>query len=127
MGFTQKLASGAVEAFYYVKNLQETLRSYWTTKLDTVAVYSYNAWGEILSVTDSSGNEITDESHIANINPIRYRGYYYDTETGFYYGSRYYNPVFCRWINADDTGYCRKIRITFLQYNLYAYWLQQSC
>ena len=72
-------------------------------KLNTVAVYSYNAWGEILSVTDSLGNEITDESHIANINPIRYRGYYYDTETGFYYcGSRYYNPVFCRWINADN-------------------------
>ena len=88
-------------------------------KFDTVAVYSYNAWGEILSVTDSSGNEITDESHIANINPIRYRGYYYDTETGFYYcGSRYYNPVFCRWINAD--GYASTGQ-GLLGCNMYAY------
>ena len=88
-------------------------------KFDTVAVYSHNAWGEILSVTDSSGNEITDESHIANINPIRYRGYYYDTETGFYYcGSRYYNPVFCRWINAD--GYASTGQ-GLLGCNMYAY------
>ena len=88
-------------------------------KLNTVAVYSYNAWGEILSVTDSLGNEITDESHIANINPIIYRGYYYDTETGFYYcGSRYYNPVFCRWINAD--GYASTGQ-GLLGCNMYAY------
>ena len=122
VGFTQKLASGAVEAFYYVKNLQGDITELLDYKLDTVAVYSYNAWGEILSVTDSSGNEITDESHIANINPIRYRGYYYDTETGFYYcGSRYYNPVFCRWINADDTGVLQEDQDNILQYNLYAY------
>ena len=119
VGFTQKLASGAVEAFYYVKNLQGDITELLDYKLDTVAVYSYNAWGEILSVTDSSGNEITDESHIANINPIRYRGYYYDTETGFYYcGSRYYNPVFCRWINAD--GYASTGQ-GLLGCNMYAY------
>ena len=41
-------------------------------------------------------------NHIANVNPIRYRGYYYDTESGLYYvGSRYYDPQVCRWINAD--------------------------
>ena len=56
-----------------------------------MASYSYNAYGEILS---SSGT-------MADINPIRYRGYYYDSETGFYYlGARYYDPEICRFINA---------------------------
>ena len=119
VGFTQKLSSGAVEAFYYVKNLQGDVTELLNYKLDTVAVYSYNAWGEIISVNDSSGNAITDMNHIANINPFRYRSYYYDTETGFYYcGSRYYNPVFCRWINAD--GYASTGQ-GLLGHNMYAY------
>ncbi len=59
-----------------------------------IANYSYDEWG---NVTDISGN--TD---IANINPIRYRGYYFDSETGYYYlQSRYYDPDICRFINAD--------------------------
>ncbi|MDR1630579.1 MAG: hypothetical protein LBS36_10275 [Oscillospiraceae bacterium] len=51
---------------------------------------------------DANGNKITDPSHIGNVNPIRYRGYYYDTETGYYYlQSRYYNPEWGRFLNAD--------------------------
>ena len=66
------------------------------------AKYEYDAWGNILSVTDSQGNAITDQNHIANLNPFRYRGYYYDSETGLYYlMSRYYDPVTHRFINAD--------------------------
>ena len=69
-----------------------------------VANYRYNAWGKLLSVTNASGADIISPTHIANINPIRYRGYYYDTETGFYYlQSRYYDPETCRFINADTT------------------------
>ena len=35
-------------------------------------------------------------------NPFRYRGYYYDTITGFYYlNGRYYNPQWGRFLNAD--------------------------
>ena len=57
------------------------------------AQYTYNAWGEILT---SSGT-------MSEINPLRYRGYYYDTETGFYYlQSRYYDPAMHRFINADS-------------------------
>ena len=57
-----------------------------------VAKYEYSAYGQILSITNASGTDISgNASHIANINPFRYRGYYYDTETGFYYlQSRYY-------------------------------------
>ena len=57
-----------------------------------VANYSYNAWGKLLS---SSGT-------MASVNPIRYRGYYFDAETGFYcLVSRYYDPQICRFVNAD--------------------------
>ena len=56
----------------------------------------------MLSITDQNGNAITSETHIGNLNPFRYRGYYYDTESGFYYlMSRYYDPVTHRFINAD--------------------------
>ena len=57
-----------------------------------VAHYTYDAWGYILNC---GGN-------LAEVNPIRYRGYYYDNETGFYYlQSRYYDPANRRFINAD--------------------------
>ena len=53
------------------------------------------------------GEVTTDVSrHIGNINPFRYRGYYFDRETGLYYlNSRYYDPAICRFINADDVAY----------------------
>ena len=69
---------------------------------DYVAKYTYDAWGNILSVTDNSGAAITSATHIGNMNPIRYRGYYYDSETKFYYlQSRYYDPETGRFLNAD--------------------------
>ena len=67
------------------------VREIFDTKGSLVARYIYDTWGNTLSVTDASGKAITDPLHIANINPIRYRGYYYDAETGLYYlQSRYY-------------------------------------
>ena len=43
---------------------------------------------------------------IAKVNPIRYRGYYYDVDTGLYYlNARYYNPEWRRFISPDDTSY----------------------
>lgn len=67
------------------------VREIFDTKGSLVARYIYDTWGSTLSVTDASGKAITDPLHIANINPIRYRGYYYDAETGLYYlQSRYY-------------------------------------
>ena len=59
--------------------------------------YEYDAWGNTVSVTDTS------EDNWSTLNPFRYRGYYFDTETGLYYVlSRYYNPEIGRWINADN-------------------------
>ncbi len=55
--------------------------------------YTYDTWGNVISVTDINGKEITNANHIGLLNPIRYRGYYYDSEIGMYYlQSRYYNP-----------------------------------
>ncbi len=63
------------------------------TQGNELAQYSYDEWGNTLSTSDND---------IANINPLRYRGYYYDSETGYYYlQSRYYDPDICRFINAD--------------------------
>ena len=69
---------------------------------DIVAQYTYDAWGKVISVTDASGAAQTSSGFIGNINPIRYRGYYYDSETGLYYlQSRYYDPETGRFVNAD--------------------------
>ena len=67
------------------------------------ASYDYDAWGNC-TVYDSSAKVLTDPTSIANLNPLRYRGYYYDAETGFYYlQSRYYDPAICRFINATPS------------------------
>ncbi len=65
--------------------------------------YTYDSWGKIVSIKDANGNEITDPNHIGKINPYRYRSYRYDEETGLYYlNSRYYNPEWGRFLNADE-------------------------
>ena len=85
-------------------NIQGDVIGIWDNNGNIVARYNYNAWGKPISVTDGNGNDVSSNpSHIANINPIRYRGYYYDQETGFYYlQSRYYDPEIGRFINADN-------------------------
>ena len=89
--------------YYYVLNLQGDVVAIMNTNQSIVAKYSYTAWGDVLAVTYNNGSAITGKTHIGNLNPIRYRGYYYDTETGFYYlQSRYYDPMMRRFINADS-------------------------
>ena len=62
-----------------------------------VVAYTYGPWGEARGVSG------TLASTLGAMNPLRYRGYVYDTETGFYYvSSRYYDPEIGRWINADN-------------------------
>ena len=85
------------QTYYYVLNLQgdvvKLIHYIPGFEYESVATYEYDAWGNIVS---SSGR-------LAEINPLRYRGYYYDNETGFYYlQSRYYDPVNRRFINADS-------------------------
>lgn len=60
----------------------------------------------MLSIKDANGNDITYYDSFAIINPIRYRGYFYDTESGLYYlQSRYYDPTTGRFVNGDSFEY----------------------
>ena len=84
--------SAQPKTYYYVLNLQGDVVKLVTESGAVAASYEYDAWGNILA---SSGS-------MAEKNPLRYRGYYYDVETGFYYlQSRYYDPATRRFINAD--------------------------
>ena len=73
-----------------------------------------------MTITDGNNNDVTNNlSHIANINPFRYRSYYYDNETGLYYlNKRYYNPELERFVSPDVVLGSNK---DVLSYNLYLY------
>ena len=103
-----------------MKNLQGDVVAIADANGNIVVNYAYDAWGNILSITDGSGNDISNNTwHIGNLNPIRYRSYYYDTETGFYYlQTRYYDPAIRRFINAD--GYVNA-NGDIIGFNMYAY------
>ncbi|MEE1321524.1 MAG: DNRLRE domain-containing protein, partial [Acutalibacteraceae bacterium] len=82
--------------------------------------YAYDSWGRCISVTDSDGNASSVNS-VAVQNSIRYRGYVYDHETGFYYlQSRYYDPEVGRFLNPDDVDYIGYSGEQ-LSYNAFAY------
>ena len=102
------------EPFYFQKNLQGdiiAISDYWG---NIVARYTYDAWGKVTSIT---GGRID----IANANPFRYRGYFYDVETDLYYlQSRYYDANTGRFINADDSGVLL-LSVSANEYNLFAY------
>ena len=79
--------------YYYITNLQGDVMYLVNSAGTTVATYEYDPYGNIVSATGT----------MAEINPLRYRGYYYDIDTGFYYlQSRYYDPTIGRFINADS-------------------------
>ena len=100
--------------YYYVLNLQGDVVKLVEADGTLAAEYSYDAWGKVLSATGS----------MARINPLRYRGYYYDGETGFYYlQARYYDPTTRRWIspepNVYENGFDENAGLT--GYNVYVY------
>ena len=113
----------APRSYNFVYNAQGDvigLYSYITGSV--VATYDYDAWGNCTVkalIADDNGHAVTDLNHIANLNPFRYRGYYYDTETGLYYlNSRYYDPQTGRFINADGLLGANG---DLISYNLFTY------
>ncbi len=113
-GLPMSVAYNGTE-YYYVTNIQGDIIAILDTTGNTVVTYTYDAWGNILS----TGGTLSTTLGIHN--PLRYRGYVYDTETRLYYlQSRYYNPTVGRFINADvytATGH------GLLGNNMYAYCL----
>ena len=67
---------------YMVTNSRGDVVAFLNDDGDVVARYTYDVWENVLSVTDQNGNSITNAEHIASLNSLRYRGYYYDTVTG---------------------------------------------
>ena len=107
------------EQYFYRKDAQGNIIALLDEAGNVVVKYVYDAWGNH-AVLDSEGNNIIDDNHIGNINPFRYRGYYFDTETGFYYlQTRYYDPETGRFISQDSIEYADPETINGL--NLYAY------
>ena len=85
---------------FYVVNVQGDVIGLISDEMDSIGSYTYDAWGVVRSVEANNSNGY--EQLIMNLNPLRYRGYVYDHETGLYYlQSRYYNPEMGRFINAD--------------------------
>ena len=99
--------------YFYVKNAMSDIIAITDSNKNIVAEYRYDPWGKVL------GEE--DLTTIGNLNPFRYRSYYYDNDIKMYYlQSRYYDAEVGRFINCDDVNY---IGITELElsYNSFAY------
>lgn len=103
------------ERYYYEFNLQGDIIGIVDAAGNRVVSYTYGAWGDILSVTGTLADSIGQK------NPFRYRGYYYDAETEFYYLiTRYYNAEIGRFISSDSIEYLGTDGST-LSYNLFLY------
>lgn len=99
--------------YYYKTNLQGDVMGIVDSNGTTVVTYAYNAWGVLLACSGTMADTL------GTLNPLRYRGYVYDTETGLYYlQSRYYNPEWGRFINGD--GY-NATGQGFIGNNMFAY------
>ena len=96
--------------YFYITNQMGDILAITDAEGNIVGNYEYDAWGKVL----------TADTDIAKQNPLRYRGYYYDNETGLYYlQSRYYSPDLCRFISPDDFDYINNSSTLYL--NAYAY------
>lgn len=108
--------------FYPVTNSRGDIMELHNGPGQVTARYNYDAWGKLISITDANGNALADGS-FAHLISARYRGYYYDSETGLYYlQSRYYDPETGRFINADDAMVIKSSSTKdSLSKNLYSY------
>ena len=102
------------QTFYFRRNAQGDVMALFDAQGVLKVRYHYDAWG---NCTIGSS---TADIELAKLNPIRYRGYYYDQDTGLYYlNARYYSPELRRFISPDDTAYLDPENANGL--NLYAY------
>lgn len=106
--------------YYYRKNIFGDVIEIYNNLGTLQCRYVYDAWGNH-KVYNASGSEIGAEvANIGNVNPIRYRGYYWDKEFNLYYlQSRYYDPMLGRFISADNIDYLEPNDVIGL--NLYVY------
>jgi len=112
-------SQNVIDYYLYEKNLQGDIIGIFTETGTKICTYKYDAWGNVTTQFHS----FTD-AHMLIIqgNPFRYRGYYYDTETGYYYlQSRYYVPQWGRFLTADDASVITATPEGFTDKNLIIY------
>ena len=101
--------------YYYIRDGLMCITGLVDANGGAVVNYRYDSWGKLISITGSMADTLGKD------NPYRYKGYYYDDETGMYYISvRYYNPEIARFINTD-TEDILDISSHLYDKNLYAY------
>lgn len=106
--------------YHYQKNIFGDIIAIYTANGQLQCKYVYNAWGEHKIYTADGSILSADSNNIGNLNPIRYRGYYYDEEFALYYlQSRYYDPALGRFISPDSVDYLNPDSVAGM--NLYAY------
>ena len=119
LGIGYKKGSYAEKNYFFEKNaFGDVTAVYRSSDSVLIGTYEYDLWGNPVSIKEAAGGRDTDG--ILGKNPFRYRCYYYDTETGFYYlNSRYYDLQIRRFISADDR--ILKTEESVKGYNLYSY------
>ena len=100
--------------YFYVRDALENILGIIDKNGNLVVQYAYNAWGKPESITG------TLATTVGEINPFRYKGYHFDSDTGMYYcHTRYYVPEWCRWLFADHVAFVRPDNVQ--QMNLFTY------
>ena len=116
---TPSYGESTFDYYFFEKNLQGDIIAVYNESGAKIGTYTYDAWGNHTATAISTATAL-ERLVVTKYNPFRYRGYYYDTETGFYYlQSRYYNPTWGRFINADGVAYLGAG--SFASYNLFTY------
>ena len=84
--------------YFYARDMLQNILGIIDTNGSPVVIYQYTAYGTSTVLHDTAG--------LASINPFRFKGYYFDNESGMYYcHTRYYVPEWCRWLNADHPSF----------------------
>ena len=115
--------------YYYVRDYSGDVTGLINSRGELIGSYLYDPWGVLLETYLNTFEEETADwtdadraeyLRVLNLNPIRYKSYYYDSETGFYYlQSRYYDPITTRFINAD--GVVSGVGGDIRGYNMFVY------
>ena len=104
------------DEYFYEKNLFGDIVAVYDSIGTKLYSYTYDPWGRFVRT------QVFVTPSTAIVNPYLYRGYYYDSDLGFYYlQSRYYDPITCRFINADDISVIAASPASLTDKNLFAY------
>lgn len=98
--------------YFYARDMLQNILGIIDTNGSPVVIYQYTAYGTSTVLQDTAG--------LASINPFRFKGYYFDSESGMYYcHTRYYVPEWCRWLNADHPSFLQPDSLQ--EMNLFVY------